>query len=55
MNTKRHRRHPIDPWSGHNLRLIRAACDVTLLKQGLSPRMSFNGPTNRLAKKSKSC
>lgn len=52
-NKRRYRRQPIDPWSGHNLRLIKAACEVALRKNGLYVETGFNGPTNKLAKKSK--
>lgn len=37
----------IDPWSQHNLNLIRAACDVALRKHGLHVNEGFNYGQNR--------
>lgn len=56
MNTpprKRYRRPPIDPWSQHNLNLIRAACDVTLRKHGLHVSDGFNYGQNKPKKEGK--
>jgi hypothetical protein len=47
-----HRRRPvIDPWSMHNLRLIHAACKVSLMKSGLHVEQGFNYGQKRRKKR----
>lgn len=51
---RRFRRQPVDPWSKHNLNLIRAACDVTLRRHGLYVNEGFNyGSSNPKAGRKK--
>lgn len=51
MSTPHRRRSVINPWSMHNLRLIHAACKVSLMKSGLHVEQGFNYGQKRRKKK----
>jgi len=52
MNKTHHIRKPsLNPWSMHNLRLINAACKVSLMKSGLHVEQGFNYGQKRRKKK----